>query len=64
MGETLTAIISAECQTAALAAGTIATNYSAMLLNMKLAKRDVIAGVCGAIIAVAVWIFVVKGGAA
>jgi len=31
---------------------------------MKLTKRDVIAGVCGAIMAVAVWIFVVKGGMA
>jgi hypothetical protein len=29
---------------------------------MKLTKKDVIAGICGAIMAVAIWIFVVKGG--
>jgi fructose-specific phosphotransferase system IIC component len=35
MGETLAAIISAECQTAALVAGTIATTISSNLLDKR-----------------------------
>jgi len=34
------------------------------MFKMNITKKDVIAGICGTLVAIAVWIFVVKGGMA